>query len=109
MNEDADFDARLRASFRGEPETADDGFAARVLAGIAASSPAQESARAEQIAGLGAVPALVTLLALSGLMPTTLIETLLSVLLLTGACALAWIVTASDLPSGHVMQMQTPH
>lgn len=109
MSEDEDLDRRIRASFRGEHPISDAGFSAQVLAGIAAPARARASGRAALIAGLGVVPLLVVLLALTGLMPTTLVETLLSALLLTGTCALVWIGTASELPSGHVVQGQPPH
>ena len=109
MSEDEDLDRRIRASLRGEHQIGDDDFSANVLAGIEAPERARASGRTAQFAGLGMVPLLVVLLALTGLMPTTLIETLLSALLLTGTCALAWIGTASDLPSRHVFQGQPPH
>lgn len=109
MSEDEDLDRCIRASFCDEQEISDEDFSAKVLAGIEAPERARASGRSAQFAGLGVVPLLVVLLALTGLMPTTLIETLLSALLLTGTCALVWIGTASELPSAHVVQGQPPH
>lgn len=109
MSEHDDFDTRIRISLQREAAIRDDGFSARVLAGIKAPAPVRVPAGATQIVGLTAVPTVVVLLALSGLMPTTFAETLLSALLLTGGCALVWIGTASNLPSRHVFQRPPPH
>lgn len=108
MSASDDFDARLRAVMQGEPGIADDGFTHRVAAGIAALRPARATRRTAQVMDLGAIPLLIASMVLSGLMTTSLLETLLTMMLLTGCHALIWVGTASDLPHFDVLRGRPP-